>query len=472
MRDVAHDLTNNVLTGFASPDLQVRLDAITEADAVVVATPVYAASYSGLFKMLIDVLPKDALRDTPVLLGATGGTARHSLAIDHALRPLFAHLGALVAPVAVFAASEDWGSVDAGRLGERIERAGRAFAGLVSGSAARRAGRPLRGRHALRVDADRLPAADRRTDHTSGRAQHRQAARHEQFACTSGPRPPARPRRRGRHRARLDDRRRRVRAPSAPAAAAAGSRAAHRPRPSPPSWRTATPPPRRSWPPLPGVRRHLRLRPRAARPVLGLPRRLGLRRRQDRQLRGDGPRPSAPTPCPPAWQRPVAVARRRRRSPPSTTAASRQTARLTRVIVAVVLAALGRRRRRRARRRGRRRATGSAASAPAASYGVLQVGRAAVLRLRRLRPHRHPRRGGRRPGAHDPAGDPLALGDHARRLRRRRASRALLAARTRARWRRRGAAGRRRARRRPRTGPCRCVARRRPRRPRSARCSR
>jgi FMN reductase len=134
VRDVAHDVTNNVLTGFASPDLQVRLDAITEADAVVVATPVYAASYSGLFKMLVDVLPKDALRDTPVLLGATGGTARHSLAIDHALRPLFAHLGALVAPVAVFAASEDWGSVDAGRLGERIERAGAAFARLVSGA--------------------------------------------------------------------------------------------------------------------------------------------------------------------------------------------------------------------------------------------------------------------------------------------------------------------------------------------------
>ncbi|NUS41718.1 MAG: NADPH-dependent FMN reductase [Terrabacter sp.] len=134
VRDVAHDVTNNVLTGFASPELQVRLDAIAEADALVVATPVYAASYSGLFKMLVDVLPKDALRDTPVLLGATGGTARHSLAIDHALRPLFAHLGALVAPVAVFAASEDWGSVDAGRLGERIDRAGRSFAALVTGS--------------------------------------------------------------------------------------------------------------------------------------------------------------------------------------------------------------------------------------------------------------------------------------------------------------------------------------------------
>ena len=133
VRDIAHDLTNHVLTGFAAPELQERLDAIAGADAVVVTTPVYAASYSGLFKMLIDVLPKDALRDKPVLLGATGGTARHSLAIDHALRPLFAHLGALVAPVAVFAASEDWGSVDAGRLGERIARAGAAFAALVAG---------------------------------------------------------------------------------------------------------------------------------------------------------------------------------------------------------------------------------------------------------------------------------------------------------------------------------------------------
>ena len=137
VRDIAHDLTNNVLTGFASPDLQVRLDAISEADAVIVATPVYAASYSGLFKMLVDVLPKDALRNTPVLLGATGGTARHSLAIDHALRPLFAHLGALVAPTAVFAASEDWGSVDAGRLDDRIGRAGAAFADLVAGRPAR-----------------------------------------------------------------------------------------------------------------------------------------------------------------------------------------------------------------------------------------------------------------------------------------------------------------------------------------------
>lgn len=136
VRDVAHDITNHVLTGFASPALQERLDAITDADAIIVSTPIYSASYSGLFKMLVDVLPKDSLRDKPVLLGATAGTARHSLAIDQALRPLFAYLGALVAPMAVFAASQDWGSTEAGRLGERIERAGASFARLLTGAPA------------------------------------------------------------------------------------------------------------------------------------------------------------------------------------------------------------------------------------------------------------------------------------------------------------------------------------------------
>lgn len=136
VRDIAHDVTNHVLTGFASPELAERLDTVTAADAVIVSTPIYSASYSGLFKMLVDVLPPGSLRDKPVLLGATGGTARHSLAIDHGLRPLFAHLGALVAPVAVFAAAEDWGSTEAGRLGDRIERAGAAFARLLTAAPA------------------------------------------------------------------------------------------------------------------------------------------------------------------------------------------------------------------------------------------------------------------------------------------------------------------------------------------------
>lgn len=85
-------------------------------------------SFSGLFKLFFDVIQHDALAGIPVVLGATGGTARHSLAIEHALRPLFAYLNANVAPTGVYAATEDWGQpnmpADAS-LAERIARAGR-----------------------------------------------------------------------------------------------------------------------------------------------------------------------------------------------------------------------------------------------------------------------------------------------------------------------------------------------------------
>lgn len=90
------------------------------ADALIVVTPVFSASYSGLFKSFFDVLDKDALAGKPVLIAATGGSARHSLVLDHALRPLFSYLRAVVVPTGVYAASEDWGAEG---LDGRIERA-------------------------------------------------------------------------------------------------------------------------------------------------------------------------------------------------------------------------------------------------------------------------------------------------------------------------------------------------------------
>jgi FMN reductase len=124
LRDLAHDITDNMLTGFAKPDLKQAQEAVTAADALIVVTPVFSASYSGLFKSFVDVIDKDALVDKPVLLAATAGTARHSLVIEHALRPLFAYLRATTLPTGVFAASDDWGanSVE-GPLRSRIERA-------------------------------------------------------------------------------------------------------------------------------------------------------------------------------------------------------------------------------------------------------------------------------------------------------------------------------------------------------------
>jgi FMN reductase len=136
LRDLAHDITNNLLTGFPAPKLAEAIEALTTADGAIFVTPIFTTSYSGLFKSFIDVLDPDALAGLPVLIAATGGTERHSLALDYALRPLFAYLHAVVVPTAVYAASSDWGSVDAaaGGLPERIDRAAAELAALVRDS--------------------------------------------------------------------------------------------------------------------------------------------------------------------------------------------------------------------------------------------------------------------------------------------------------------------------------------------------
>jgi FMN reductase len=121
LRDLAHEITDNLLTGFAPARLQDALDAVAGADALIAVTPVFTGSYSGLFKSFFDVVDKDALVDKPVLIAATGGTARHSLALEHALRPMFAYLRAVVVPTAVYAATDDW--ADEGALRSRIDRA-------------------------------------------------------------------------------------------------------------------------------------------------------------------------------------------------------------------------------------------------------------------------------------------------------------------------------------------------------------
>ncbi|GAA4717362.1 FMN reductase [Phytohabitans rumicis] len=124
VRTHAHDLMNHMLAGFPSPDLRRVLDAVTGADGLIAVTPIFNASYSGLFKSFFDVLDEGVLTDKPVLIAATGGTARHSLALEHALRPMFAYLRAVVVPTSVFAAPEDWaGATAQGALAARIEQA-------------------------------------------------------------------------------------------------------------------------------------------------------------------------------------------------------------------------------------------------------------------------------------------------------------------------------------------------------------
>jgi FMN reductase len=135
LRDYAHDITNNLLTGFAPPALETMINAVVSADAIIAVTPIFSTSYSGLFKSFVDVLDPDALTGTPVLLGANAGTARHSLAIDYALRPLFTYLHANPVPTGVFAASSDWGANADGvaPLGLRIDRGARELAEAIAG---------------------------------------------------------------------------------------------------------------------------------------------------------------------------------------------------------------------------------------------------------------------------------------------------------------------------------------------------
>ncbi|MCG2620969.1 FMN reductase [Arthrobacter sp. I2-34] len=131
LREYAVDIANNMVTGYAAPRLQELLDAVSAADALIAVTPVFSASYSGLFKSFFDVLDKDALAGKPVLLGATGGSARHSLALDYAIRPLFSYLRARTVQTVVFAAPEDWGGDGSAVLARRSDRAAGELAALA-----------------------------------------------------------------------------------------------------------------------------------------------------------------------------------------------------------------------------------------------------------------------------------------------------------------------------------------------------
>lgn len=91
------------------PDtVEQALCLVEQADVLVVATPVYRGSFTGLFKHFFDFIDQDALIDTPVLLAATGGSERHALVIDHQLRPLFSFFQARTLPLGVYATDRDF----------------------------------------------------------------------------------------------------------------------------------------------------------------------------------------------------------------------------------------------------------------------------------------------------------------------------------------------------------------------------
>lgn len=88
--------------------VQDDLAAVEAADALIVGTPVYRASFTGLFKHFFDFVEQTALVDVPVLLAASGGSDRHALVLEHQLRPLFSFFQAQTLPIGVYATDRDF----------------------------------------------------------------------------------------------------------------------------------------------------------------------------------------------------------------------------------------------------------------------------------------------------------------------------------------------------------------------------
>jgi FMN reductase len=119
------DLPADALLGRREdPAVQSALAAVREARILIVSTPVYRATYSGLLKVFFDLLPQDALAGKVAVAIATGASPAHFLAVDHGLRPLFASVGAVVVPTGVYGIDAQFrdGVPDAALL-ERVERA-------------------------------------------------------------------------------------------------------------------------------------------------------------------------------------------------------------------------------------------------------------------------------------------------------------------------------------------------------------
>ena len=142
LRELAVDIANNFVTGYAAPRLADDIAGVEASDGIIAVSPVFSASYSGLFKSFIDVLDPKSLEGKAVVLGATGGTDRHQMVLEYAMRPLFSYLRTRMTATAVFAGPQDWGNTDDGAspLSDRVQRAASEFAALLKGARSNKGG--------------------------------------------------------------------------------------------------------------------------------------------------------------------------------------------------------------------------------------------------------------------------------------------------------------------------------------------
>ncbi|MGK0714631.1 CE1759 family FMN reductase [Leucobacter sp. W1153] len=188
LRDLAGQISNNLITGFAEPKLAEALREVREADGLIAVTPVFNGSFAGLFKSFFDLIAPDDIEGTPVALGATGGSARHSLVVEYALRPLFSYLRALPMPTGIFAATADWGATESGDaqsdgVEDRAARVGRELASAMRVSLLGSEGEPGGPETSASVALPTQSIAPTTTDFTpEARAADQGNAEHSGFA--------------------------------------------------------------------------------------------------------------------------------------------------------------------------------------------------------------------------------------------------------------------------------------------------
>lgn len=135
LREMATEITTALVSGLIGDKLAAALETLSRAEGLIVASPVYKASPSGLLTSFFHVLDNDLLLAKPVLLAATAGTARHALVIDEQMRGLFAYFRAMAIPTSVFATADDFRDPE---LAERIRRAAQELVVLLACGFSRR----------------------------------------------------------------------------------------------------------------------------------------------------------------------------------------------------------------------------------------------------------------------------------------------------------------------------------------------
>ncbi|WP_308799476.1 FMN reductase [Agromyces silvae] len=125
LSDIGREFSGALSRSELSPAAEEAVRSIESATLLIVASPVYRASFTGLFKHVFDFVGQYALIDKPVLLAATGGSDRHALIIEHQFRPLFSFFQAITLPIGVYASDGDFVDyrIESDALHERIDQA-------------------------------------------------------------------------------------------------------------------------------------------------------------------------------------------------------------------------------------------------------------------------------------------------------------------------------------------------------------